>query len=231
MPPPPGQYPGMPPSFPVNGQHLSPRRRRTGWIVAAALLAVIVLGAGIALLVTNKTTPRSTDPTKTATVSSDQSPWRGKLPNPCDTIPDSAVKAAGLDPTMRRDVQSHVKSIRGCFYYSPQPKGIQYDVTDTWSLNVWFSTYSYDEQLHTGTIYDLRPTTLHGQRANYFQQEIERNTSGNKCGVMVGTTFGVAYYYASDGINLPLTPEQLCDKAWTAADIMQPFIPTETKPK
>ncbi|QKT06975.1 DUF3558 domain-containing protein [Gordonia sp. X0973] len=199
--------------------------------MAAALLAVIVLGGGIALLVTNKTTPGSTDPTKTATVASDQSPWRGKLPNPCDTIPNSAVKAAGLDPAARHDVQSHVKSIRGCMYFSPQPKGLQYDATYTWSLNVWFSTYPYDEQLHTDTIYDLRPTTLHGQPASYFQQEIERNTPGNKCGVMVGTTFGVAYYYAGDDTNHPLTPLQVCEKAWNAANTMQPFVPTDTQPK
>ncbi|QKT06973.1 DUF3558 family protein [Gordonia sp. X0973] len=192
---------------------------------------MIGLAATVITITTGHSPFTPSDPTPTLKGSGDNSGWAGHLPDPCVGVPDDAIRAAGLDPTTRnrgwRDLKGENEVIISCYYSSPQPVGIEYNATYTWSLSIDFLIDTYQEYFQNSSRVDQRRTKINGQPATFFRVENWGASRGlHECMVAIGTVFGIAIYTINDDTNAKMTQQQTCDKTVLAATHFQPYIST-----
>lgn len=236
----------LPPSSPTGWQQppLDTRTGHTGrkskksttiWLsfLALGMVTVVAIVAATVVFATVKHSRAvaSPDPTATATVKGNNSPWVGRLPDPCSGVPDTAIRSAGLDPASRMpgSPSSHSATSveRGCGYFSPLPTQDS-DSTHTWDVRVIFQTFTFAEVLNNPQRFGFKATALHGQPATFYRIsgfDDDPVTHTKSCGVSVGTVFGNASFYGTDDINHRMTQQGICDAVWKVANTFQPYLP------
>ncbi|QKT06971.1 DUF3558 domain-containing protein [Gordonia sp. X0973] len=210
-----------------------PKKKRRGLVIGlstAAIVVVIGLAAAVIAITTGHSPFTPSDPTPTLKgVRGDESGWTGHLPDPCTGIPDTALRAAGLDPSSRAVGEAHPKAsyqvMLTCLYNSPVPPGG--DATETWGFGIDYLVYTYQEHLDNQSRIHKKDTKLNGQPASIYRVEgWDGPGDPHTCSISVGTVFGTASYTVSESSHYPLTQEQACDKVEQAAQHVQPFTPT-----
>ncbi|GAB2671386.1 hypothetical protein GCM10027169_36510 [Gordonia jinhuaensis] len=147
------------------------------------------------------------------------SPYLDRMINICPRFPDSAVSAAGLDPSLGRfPLDAHTSELLNtCSFNAADPTG-QYP--SSWSATVSITSQSIDELIHQPTARILQSNIPIGPQTAYtFRSGFADETS---CTLAYGTFFGSAMYISKQADY----PVDTCAKVTQVARALYPYIPT-----
>lgn len=157
--------------------------------------------------------------TVTATVEGTSSPYFHSLPDLCPRIPDSAVTAAGFDPSVGRSRLAPEKTtslIQTCGFTA-----VDEDSGDgLYSGGVAIAADNVKQFLSQPGFHVTQEVAVGPHNAYVYSSPI---STSNSCAIVYGTFFGIAFFRASGNPTHPIDP---CPKAIQIARSLYPYVPT-----
>ncbi|GAB2671378.1 hypothetical protein GCM10027169_36500 [Gordonia jinhuaensis] len=147
------------------------------------------------------------------------SPYVDRMINICPRIPDSAVIAAGLDPSLGSTPDSSKTKglLNGCTFNAADPTG---KYPSAWAASAGITSVAIDRLIHQPEARILQSNVPIGPHTGY----VYRLTSQNEktCTVAYGTFFGSAMFVGTEADY----PIDTCATAIRVARALHPYIPT-----
>ncbi|GED98682.1 DUF3558 family protein [Gordonia crocea] len=187
------------------------------WLLAltgALFVGVVVI---VASITRHGGESRTAGQPTTATADAAHSPWKGRLPDPCATLPQLTLTRLQLEASSgAAQNQNDGSQIRNCTLFA---SGGQ-----TWTSLVSYSTTSFDEAQRIAedpTRYVTRATMALGHPAfRSTPRAAERATT--ECTITAGTVFGTVAYRVWDESSP--SADAVCAKATELAVAFYPSV-------